>query len=1625
MASKEIKLVNRVDMPLVMGLSIDTDPKSVRDRAVDQRGYIDSDIPVLESFGILKNGASPEALNMSPDDYKTFIDWLQNGPARPVPSGVPMRVLCFYREKLKKSIDDFATTEGDRLKQRNLLKMVDEMLRDGDDDTDPVQMCATGGQSPPAAAPVATSSDCCSTLSVRFQQTETLISSLSIVEPLKALEAKMEAKYAEAATFLNGLSAPIRAMQTTLASLGSGLLAGIATDVKTSLDEIAATKAAVEELKTLCAGKAPAPVPVPAPKPPTPDIIARLEEARRKLAEAEAKAAAARAELARIVADANSTPEQIDAATDAADLAISEVERLRIEASELYIQADYNSSSSSTNAGPAQPPIVIGGPSAPPENNSAQFGSGMVGGRQPLPKQNADLLKGVDRAVNDLKKNVAAARRRANANRRVKDKQRMTDVDAKLQQLLAAYQELARKIGTGQISPELLRVAQALEAKVSAMNELLNKHLASDAEVATLRNKLSTAEDALRSSADRIRQLQIQLIALRNILANLKLEPPAADQDGLNKMYKSALAEIDRLSAEVQRLETKQGDVGADAERDSAIVQEKLRVAEAKVAELTQKLLTMTEQWNAANAKARYLDKKVSNAADAMVEANGELRRLRELLVVLSGMLDQVRPFRKIDAENYDKLNNMYEAAVKQIEKLTADIQRLETAKGDSNAEKEREKNQLVAQLEDAKAKVTDLAQKLSKMTEKYTAADAEARYLDKKATNSAIAMMDANEQIKQLRAQMQVLSDTLARIRPLTQDDLDNYDNLNEQYKAALKQIDKLADDIQHLETEKGDTAADVERERERLQGELEDAKLKVTDLTKKLQTMTEKYVAANAESRFLGHQVAETAAALQEANQEINGLRNQMNALNAMLRQIKPFRQMDAENYDRLNDMYEKSLEEIKKLNADIQRLETQGGDMTAEAEQKLGAMRSELRDSKQRVNELTADLRVMTEKWSAAEERATQLQNQLEDSRLQFAAKNDEVKEKTRALAVETEHVGELEHTIEDLTERLEASQAELAEKTSLATGTSEEVARLEHEVDDLRAELADKISELNTKTRSFTEASTELGRLQREIEDKQAEITANQNELAQLRTSLAESTDAAGRAEQMLELQTLEYDRYKEDAERLLAESREALENTQRFVEEQEAVIAGLRARLEAAVAELAQAKQELEHENALRLAAEQELRDVKKQAAGLTAQLEALNRAKDETDAELKRVRAELAECEARPIPVPDIELIKQLRAEIERLQIESRAQQERIAALTGEKAAADATNLELEQAYQELSAWGDKVKAAFDESETKVQDLMGKLAEKTAALETANAKILALQQEAVAASEQYKAALLAATEKTNAALATARTLTEQRDAAMQTVDSLRKQIEKLDRASGTAAELQRRLDQANAELARKSEQLEIEARRVAAMNAEFERAKALYEERLRRAEQEWRDADGNKKNVDRRYQAAVNRISELERALRDRERQAQLVDEQNQAAIRNILAELNQLRQAADQLRRNKERIAELEGHLSGLQANYADLMQSYQEMEDAYNQLLKEQGGSGSRVSISDRCGYCEATGNREACAECDHIRRQQVGKATYQAQHLRRGGTRKGGRRLKKGAKLRNFSRKIAPLK
>ena len=400
-----------------MGLSIDNDPETLEQRASDPRGYANSDIPLLESFGILKDGKSPDALSLTPDDYRTFMNWLQNGPARPVPSGPPTRILCFYRESLKKSTEDFSTTDGHRLKQENLIKTIDEMLRDGDDNTDPMVMCASGGQTP-------ASTDCCDKLSTRFEQTETLISSyfgqpttsvdistpmksletlistsckpsalsfdvstpmksletlistscktsgaLDISTPINALSTKFDTKFAEAAVLINTLPP---AFNQTITQLRDEHILGIASDVASCLEELQRTKAAILELKELCTGK-------PQVEPPpvlSPEAQARLDEARAKLRDAEGRAGAARAALALITADGNATGEQIDQAADVAGAAAKEVEVLRNEAAAIFIQAEYDTSSEAAFVPPPVGRLVVPGPLRP---------SGPPPGPRPLP----------------------------------------------------------------------------------------------------------------------------------------------------------------------------------------------------------------------------------------------------------------------------------------------------------------------------------------------------------------------------------------------------------------------------------------------------------------------------------------------------------------------------------------------------------------------------------------------------------------------------------------------------------------------------------------------------------------------------------------------------------------------------------------------------------------------------------------------------------------------------------------------------------------------------------------------------------------------------------------------------------------------------------------------------------------------------------------------------------------------------------------------------------------------------------------------------------------------------------------------------------------------------------------
>ena len=129
-------------MSFPMGLAIKNDPESKKERRQNKRGYIDDDIPLLESFGLIKNGK--EDYKLSPEHYVVFIDWLADGPVYPVPQ-VVLKILCHYRKKIQETIDNFSTTDGQRIQSKNIMTTIDEMIKAGDDSIEPGAMCASGG----------------------------------------------------------------------------------------------------------------------------------------------------------------------------------------------------------------------------------------------------------------------------------------------------------------------------------------------------------------------------------------------------------------------------------------------------------------------------------------------------------------------------------------------------------------------------------------------------------------------------------------------------------------------------------------------------------------------------------------------------------------------------------------------------------------------------------------------------------------------------------------------------------------------------------------------------------------------------------------------------------------------------------------------------------------------------------------------------------------------------------------------------------------------------------------------------------------------------------------------------------------------------------------------------------------------------------------------------------------------------------------------------------------------------------------------------------------------------------------------------------------------------------------
>ena len=330
---------------VTMGHSLKTNINTVKNRM--ETGYTDDDKPVLESFGLFKDGKPVPDFILSKEEYADFLNWLGNGPAKPIPS-IGIKVLCFYKHKLNMGMKDFTITDGFRQKQKNLIKSIDEMLKDGDDTQSAGAVCAKGGSS--SDTTTTSTTDCCSEIKADILAIKTLLTEIQ-TQTHKTGDSKN--------TVSDNGSEEVRAVAQMVQHV----------DEKTThvLTEIQKVREDVQSILTKSGAN-------------TENALSGLQadydEAQRDAETARIRAEGATTTLTQILENDSSSPADIQAAIEEAIEAKSEVEKYIAVANYIYkLDASSSSSSASASANVPVPPSIV-------ESNTSIPIAPVVGGRR-------------------------------------------------------------------------------------------------------------------------------------------------------------------------------------------------------------------------------------------------------------------------------------------------------------------------------------------------------------------------------------------------------------------------------------------------------------------------------------------------------------------------------------------------------------------------------------------------------------------------------------------------------------------------------------------------------------------------------------------------------------------------------------------------------------------------------------------------------------------------------------------------------------------------------------------------------------------------------------------------------------------------------------------------------------------------------------------------------------------------------------------------------------------------------------------------------------------------------------------------------------------------------------------
>ncbi|MET0086370.1 MAG: SUMF1/EgtB/PvdO family nonheme iron enzyme [Sedimenticola sp.] len=862
-------------------------------------------------------------------------------------------------------------------------------------------------------------------------------------------------------------------------------------------------------------------------------------------------------------------------------------------------------------------------------------------------KDLADNLNEKEKALAEAEKKLAQLQeQQAGSEEAAKtQQQQLGSIEKSLKDAMAERDQAAGKLAKLEgRHEEIGKALQAAEEKAKTLEQSLARK---NDEATGLDETVVSLKQQLEGETAREAELEQKLQALELESEQAKSELESQHQQALKEAQDALEQERTAHQESRQKIET--------LESDGANLKETLEKAQAEAADAASKVTALeqaggeseTQHAEALAALQKSLDEESVNKGD-----------LQQQLTALQ--------------EEKEKLETEAAASQASTQELTAKLEQLEKAGGESETQHTEALAALQSTLDETRAKGDEAEQKSQSLESD---------------------LVGANEKIAQLETQ------------------------LNEKEQGAQEQQSQLEKQQQEAGEARQQIEA-LESEKERLQGELDDAAHRASELEASRVAQEEESVAHQADHEKLvaelreelaqattqGGEAAKRSETLQA---EAEGLQEKLTTAETRIGELEQTLAAKAGSEEEAAQWQA----QIESLKVELQKGEEslqQANEKTGELENQISERDTEVAALKEQDESLRNELKEVAEAREAAEKSTEELTGQLEARDAEIS----QLKAQGQQLEESGEELEGLRKSLDETTEAREAAEKRVEELTGQLEARDTEISQLKEqgqqleasgeELDVLRKELAEAVSARQAAEEAGQVANRQLA----ELQSGGDELKVLQAELDSLTLALEESDQALDNAEKRVaELES--------EREELSAESGGAAEQAAALEEERDK-----RAAAEAEVERLTGEAEEL------RRVMEENVEQIK-QAQGIEGEdVESLRTelqlVRDMAESDLKQMREELEEARAQLQAQGEEGDVAQIKSQL--VEAQSRLKEMEVG---GSMDVAESEALRQE---------GDSLRRSIDEREHQIARLQSDLRKLEEGIEDSNGEVDRLKQ---------------------------------------------------------------------------------------------------------------------------------------------------------------------------------------------------------------------------------------------------------------------------------------------------